>query len=182
MKKSSFMSLNPPLDRKLVMGLVGGAGGFIGRVHAMAATMDGRARLAAGALSSDCVKARDAAADFAIPPERAYSSHREMLATESGLPPGKCIDFVAIATPNDTHFTIAKAFVEAGFNVICEKPLTVDLGQSNQLAELVGRIGVVFAVMHNYTGYPLVRQARDMVRSGELGSIHAVRAGYLQGS
>jgi predicted dehydrogenase len=182
MKKSSSMPLNPPLDRRLVMGLVGGAGGFIGRVHAMAAVMDGQAQLAAGALSSDRVKARDAAADFAIRPERAYGSYQEMLAAESRLPPGQRIDFVSITTPNDTHFTIAKAFVEAGFNVICEKPLTVDLDQASRLAELVGRIGVVFAVMHNYTGYPLVRQARDMVRGGELGNIHAVRAGYLQGS
>jgi predicted dehydrogenase len=148
----------------------------------MAATMDGRAQLAAGALSSDRVKAQDAAADFAILPDRAYGSYQEMLAAESGLPPGQRIDFVAIATPNDSHFRIAKTFVEAGFNVICEKPLTVDLDQANQLAELVRRVGVVFAVMHNYTGYPLVRQARDMVRGGELGSVHAVRAGYLQGS
>jgi predicted dehydrogenase len=182
MKKSSSMSLNPPLDRKLVMGLVGGAGGFIGRVHAMAASMDGRAFLAAGALSSDPAKARAAAADFDIPPERAYDSFQDMVAAESRLPPGQRIDFVSIATPNDTHFEIAKAFVEAGFNVVCEKPMTVDLEQARTLAELVEQAGVVFAVMHNYTGYPLVRQAREMVLDGELGEIHAVRVGYLQGS
>jgi predicted dehydrogenase len=176
------MSLNPPLGRKLLMGLVGGAGGFIGRVHAMAAMLDGRAVLVAGALSSDPKKAQDAAADFDIPPERAYGSFREMLTAESRLPPGQRVDFVSIATPNDTHFEIAKEFVEAGFNVVCDKPLTVDLEQAKILAALVQQAGVVFAVMHNYTGYPLVRQARDMVRGGELGEIHAIRAGYLQGS
>jgi predicted dehydrogenase len=176
------MSLNPPLGRKLVMGLVGGAGGFVGRVHAMAAMLDGRAFLAAGALSSDPMRARAAAADFDIPPERAYGSFREMVAAESRLPPGQRIDFVSIATPNDTHFEIAKAFVDAGFNIVCDKPLTVDLEQARTLGELVKQAGVVFVVMHAYTGYPLVRQARDMIRGGELGEIHAIRAGYLQGS
>ncbi|HMF11987.1 MAG TPA: Gfo/Idh/MocA family oxidoreductase [Gemmataceae bacterium] len=174
--------MNLPLERKLVMGLVGGAGGFIGRVHAMAAMLDGRAVLAAGALSSDPDKARAAAADFDILPERAYGSYQEMVAAESLLPPGRRIDFVSIATPNHTHFAIAKAFVEAGFNVVCDKPLTVNAEQARNLAGLVAHTGVVFAVMHNYTGYPLVRQMRDLVRGGELGPIHAVRAGYLQGS
>jgi predicted dehydrogenase len=176
------MALNPPLGRKLIMGLVGGAGGFIGRVHAMAAMLDGRAVLEAGALSSDPKRAREAAADFDIPPHRAYGSFQDMIAAESKLPPGQRVDFVSIATPNDTHFEIAKAFVGTGFNVICDKPLTVDLEQARTLAALVQRVGVVFAVMHNYTGYPLVRQARDMIRAGELGEIHAIRAGYLQGS
>ncbi len=176
------MPLNPPLGRKLNMGLVGGAGGFIGRVHATGACLDGRARLVAGALSSDPAKARAAAEQFAIAPERAYGSYREMLAAESRLPPGERIDFVSIATPNDTHFEIARAFVEAGFHVVCDKPLTVDLEQAQTLASLVKQTRIVFAVMHNYTGYPLVRLARDMVLQGELGRIHAVRAGYLQGS
>jgi predicted dehydrogenase len=181
-KEQRIMSLNPPLSRKLVMGLIGGAGGFIGRVHAAAAMLDGRAYLAAGALSSDPRKARAAAADFDILPERAYGSFQEMVAAESRLPPGQRVDFVSIATPNDTHFKIAKAFVDAGFNVVCDKPLTVDLEQARALGELVQRARVVFGVMHNYTGYPLVRQARDMVRGGELGEIHAIRASYLQGS
>jgi predicted dehydrogenase len=176
------MSLNPPLGRKLNMGLIGGAGGFIGRVHATGACLDGRARLVAGALSSDPAKARAAAEEFAIAPERAYGSYREMLAAESRLPPGERIDFVSIATPNDTHFEIARSFAEAGFHVVCDKPLTVDLEQAQALARLVKQSGIVFAVMHNYTGYPLVRLARDMILQGELGKIHAVRAGYLQGS
>ncbi|HZT78785.1 MAG TPA: Gfo/Idh/MocA family oxidoreductase, partial [Gemmataceae bacterium] len=176
------MAINPPLGRKLRMGLVGGGGGFIGRVHAVAATMDGRAVLAAAALSSDPEKARAAAADFGIPPERAYGSYREMVEKESALPPGERIDFASVATPNHTHFEIAKAFAEAGFNVMCDKPLTLTLEQAEELAKVVQRAGVVFAVTHNYTGYPLVRQARDLIRAGELGDINAVRTSYLQGS
>ncbi|HEY7152558.1 MAG TPA: Gfo/Idh/MocA family oxidoreductase [Gemmataceae bacterium] len=176
------MSVNAPLNRKLRMGLVGGGGGFIGRVHALAATLDQRAILTAGALSSDLARARALAPDFDIPPERAYGSFQEMVATESRLPPGERIDFVSIATPNHTHFEIARAFLAGGFNVLCDKPMTFDLKQAEELAGIVERAGVVFAVTHNYTGYPLVRQARDMLRDGELGEIHALRAGYLQGS
>jgi predicted dehydrogenase len=176
------MPINPPLNRKLRMGLVGGGGGFIGRVHVLAAALDNRAILAAGALSSDPAKARSMAGDFDIPPERAYGSYQAMIAAEARLPPGERIDFVSIATPNHTHFDIARAFIEGGFNVLCDKPMTFDLEQAEELARMVARAGVVFAVTHNYTGYPLVRQARDIVRGGELGEIHAVRACYLQGS
>jgi predicted dehydrogenase len=175
------MSVNPPLNRKLRMGLVGG-GGFIGRVHVLAATLDNRAFLTAGALSSDPAKARSLSPDFDISPERAYGSYQEMIAMEARLPPSERIDFVSIATPNHTHFDIARAFVEGGFNVLCDKPMTFNLAQAEELTGIVERAGVVFAVTHTYTGYPLVRQARDMARSGELGEIHAVRACYLQGS
>ncbi len=176
------MPVNPPLNRKLRMGLVGGGGGFIGRVHALAATLDNRAILTAGALSSDPVKAKALAPDFDLPPERAYGSYSEMLAAEARLSPDERIDFVSIATPNHTHFEIARAFVEGGFNVLCDKPMTFDLAQAEELAGIVARAGVVFAVTHNYTGYPLVRQAREMIRGGELGEIHAIRVCYLQGS
>jgi len=176
------MPLNPPLQRKLRMGLVGGAGGFIGKVHHLSATLDHRAILAAGALSSDPVKARGMAADFDLPAARAYGSYHEMVAAEAALPLEQRLDLVAIATPNHTHFEIARAFVEAGFNVMCDKPMTIDLEQARELARIVGRSGVIFAVMHTYTGYPLVRQARDMIRAGLLGEIHAVRVCYLQGS
>jgi predicted dehydrogenase len=176
------MATNPPLDRKLRMGLVGGGqGAFIGRVHATAAVLDNRAALVAGALSSDPAKARSSAPDYDIPPERAYGSYQEMLAGESKRPAAERIDFVSIATPNHTHFEIARAFVEAGFNVMCDKPMTLDLAQAEELARVVQKSGVVFAVTHNYTGNPLVRQARDMVKSGELGEINAVRACYIQG-
>ncbi len=176
------MPTNAPLHRKLRMGLVGGGqGAFIGRVHATAAILDNRAVLVAGALSSDPAKAKASAPDYDIKPERAYGSVKDMVAAEAKLPADQRIDFVSVATPNHTHFEIARAFAEAGFNVMCDKPMTFDLGQAEELARIVQKTGVVFAVTHNYTGYPLVRQARDMVRAGELGEINALRAVYLQG-
>ena len=176
------MSTNGALNRKLRMGLVGGGqGSFIGRVHCTAAVLDNRAALVAGALSSDPQKAKASAPDYDIPPQRAYGSYKEMLAAELKLPAAERIDFVTVATPNHTHFEIAKAALEAGFNVVCDKPLTFDLAQAEQLAKVVDESGAVFAVSHNYTGYPLVRQARQMVLSGELGEINAVRACYMQG-
>lgn len=176
------MATNAPLNRKLRMGLVGGGqGAFIGRVHATAAILDNRAALVAGALSSDAKKAKESAPDYDIKPERAYGSYQELIAGEAKLPASERIDFVTVATPNHTHFEIAKACAEAGFNVMCDKPLTFDLAQAEELAKVVQKSGVVFAVTHNYTGYPLVRQARDMVRAGELGEINAVRAFYIQG-
>src|SRR5438477_7911290 len=176
------MPLNAPLNRKLRMGLVGGGqGSFIGRVHSIAAVMDHRAALVAGALSADPAKSKASAADYDIRPERAYGSYKDMVEAEKKLPADQRIDFVSVATPNNTHFEIAKAFVEAGFNVMCDKPLTFDLAQAEELARVVQKSGVVFGVTHNYTGYPLVRQARDMVLAGELGEINAVRAFYIQG-
>jgi predicted dehydrogenase len=176
------MSINAPLNRKLRMGLVGGGqGAFIGKVHSIAGTLDNRAELVAGALSSDPAKAKASAPDYGIPDSRAYGSYKEMIAGELKLPADQRIDFVAITTPNHTHFEIAKGFIEAGFNVVCDKPLTFDLSQAEELAKLVQKTGVVFAVTHTYTGYPLVRQAREMVRAGELGEINAIRAFYIQG-
>ncbi len=176
------MGINSPLNRKLRMGLVGGGqGAFIGRVHATAAILDNRAEVVAGALSSDPAKAKASAPDYDIPAARAYGSYEEMVAAECKLPESERIDFVSIATPNHTHFEIAKAFAEAGFNVMCDKPMTFDLAQAEELARIVAKTGVVFALSHNYTGYPLVRQARDMVRSGEVGEISAIRASYIQG-
>lgn len=176
------MGVNAPLNRKLRMGLVGGGqGAFIGRVHATAAILDSRAVLVAGALSADPAKAKASAPDFDIGANRAYGSYQEMAAAEAKLPAEQRVDFVTVATPNHTHFEIAKAFAEAGINVMCDKPLTFDLAQAEELAKVVQKSGVVFAVTHNYTGYPLVRQARDMVKSGELGEINAVRAFYVQG-
>jgi predicted dehydrogenase len=164
------------------MGLIGGGqGAFIGRVHATAAIMDNRAALVAGALSSDPARAKASAPDYDIKPERAYGSYQEMVAAESKLPASERIDFVTVATPNHTHYEISKAFAEAGFNVMCDKPLTFDLAQAEELAKVVQKTGVVFGVTHNYTGYPLVRQAREMVKAGELGEINAIRAFYIQG-
>src|SRR5437667_6026593 len=124
------MATNAPLNRKLRMGLIGGGqGAFIGRVHATAAILDNRAVLVAGALSADAAKAKASAPDYDIKPERAYGSYLEMVQAEAKLPESERIDFVTVATPNHTHFDIAKAFAQAGFNVMCDKPMTFDLAQ-----------------------------------------------------
>ena len=176
------MAINEPLNRKLRMALVGGGqGAFIGRVHATAAIMDNRAVLVAGALSSDPARAKASAPDYDIKQDRAYGSYKELVAAEAKLPAGERVDFISIATPNHTHFEIARAAAEAGFNIMCDKPMTFDLAQAEELAKIVQKTGVVFGLTHNYTGYPLVRQARDMIKAGELGEINAVRAVYVQG-
>ncbi len=175
------MATNGELNRKLRMALVGGGqGAFIGRVHCTAAVLDNRAALVAGALSSNPERAKASAPDYAIPDDRAYGSYQELLEAEKARDDDG-VDFVSIATPNHTHYEIAKAAVEAGFNVICDKPLTFDLAQAEDLVQVVENSDVVFAVTHNYTGYPLVRQAREMIQSGELGEIQAVRVAYIQG-
>ncbi|HJZ94500.1 MAG TPA: Gfo/Idh/MocA family oxidoreductase [Gemmataceae bacterium] len=174
------MATNAPLNRKLRMGLIGGGqGAFIGRVHATAGVLDNRAALVAGALSGDPAKAKASAPDYDIAPDRAYGSYKEMADAEAKRPDK--VDFVSVATPNHTHFEIAKTFAEAGCNVICDKPMTFDLKQAEALMEVVKKTGVVFGLTHNYTGYPLVRQAREMVLNGDLGEINAIRACYIQG-
>jgi predicted dehydrogenase len=176
------MATNGALGRKLRMGIVGGGqGSFIGRVHVTAAVLDNRAALVAGALSSDPERAKASAADYDIDLSRAYGSYQEMFDRERALPADKRIDFVSIATPNHMHFPVAKAAVEAGFHCVCDKPLTLTLKEAEDLAAIVQKSNVVFAVTHNYTGYPLVRQAREMIPSGELGEIQAIRAEYIQG-
>ena len=176
------MATNGTLGRKLRMGIVGGGqGSFIGRVHVTAAVLDNRAALVAGALSSDPARAKASASDYDIDPARAYGSFQEMFDAERKLPGDRRIDFVSIATPNHMHFPVAKAAVEAGFHVVCDKPLTLTLAEAEELAKVVAKSPVVFAVTHNYTGYPLVRQARQMILAGELGEIQAIRAEYIQG-
>ncbi|MFO0867829.1 MAG: Gfo/Idh/MocA family oxidoreductase [Pirellulales bacterium] len=176
------MATNGPLNRKLRMGLVGGGqGSFIGRVHATAAVLDNRAALVAGALSSNPEKAKASAPDYDIPAARAYGSYQELIERELALPATERIDFISVTTPNHTHYEIAKAAVQAGINVVCDKPMTFDLAQAEDLARVVDQSNVVFALTHNYTGYPLVRQAREMILNGDLGEINAVRACYIQG-
>lgn len=173
---------NGSLNRKLRMALVGGGqGSFIGRVHATAAVLDNRAALVAGALSSNAERAKASAPSYDICESRAYTSIGDLVEKESALPADERIDFLSVATPNHTHFDIAKAAVEAGFNVICDKPMTFDFAQAEELVKTVEASEVVFAVSHNYTGYPLVRQAREMILSGELGEIQAIRSNYIQG-
>jgi predicted dehydrogenase len=176
------MAVNPPLNRKLRMALVGGGqGAFIGRVHCTAAVLDNRATLVAGALSADPAKAKASAPDYDIAPERAYGSYQELVAGEAKRPANDRVDFISITTPNHLHFPVAQACAEAGFNVICDKPMTLTLQEAEELAQIVQRTGIVFALTHNYTGHPLVRQAREMIQAGEVGEINAVRAFYIQG-
>lgn len=173
---------NGPLKRKLRMGLVGGGvGSFIGKVHSIGACLDNRAVVVAGAFSSSPEKSKASAQDYDVASSRAYGSSAELFATESALPADQKIDFVSVTTPNHTHYEIAKAALEAGFHVVCDKPMTFDFAQAEDLAKVVAKSGKVFAVTHNYTGYPLVRQAREMILNGELGEIQAIRSNYIQG-
>ena len=170
---------NGSLNRKLRMALCGGGmGSFIGRVHATAAVLDNRAALVAGALSSNPERSKASAPAYDIAQDRAYGSIHDLVEKEAELPEDERIDFVSVATPNHTHFEIAKAAVEAGYNVICDKPMTFDLAQAEELLAAVEASDVVFAVSHNYTGYPLVRQAREMILGGELGEINAIRSKF----
>ncbi len=170
------------LNRKLRMGMVGGGrDAFIGAVHRAAAHLDGRIELVAGAFSSDPEKSRLSGADLRLDQSRVYESFAEMAAREAALPEGERIDFVTIVTPNHMHFPVAKTFLEAGFHVVCDKPMTHSLEEAMALRDLVVASGRVFALTHNYTGYPMVKQARHMVCSGELGCIRKIVAEYPQG-
>jgi predicted dehydrogenase len=159
----------------------GGPGAFIGAVHRRAATMDGLAELVAGAFSSDAEKSRRQGRELFLSPGRVYGSFEEMADREASLPEGERIDFVSIVTPNNTHFAIAKSFIERGIHVVCDKPMTTTLEDAEELCRLVERHDVVFALTHNYTGYPMVKQARELVRQGRLGTIRKIVAEYPQG-
>lgn len=161
------------------LGMVGGGqGAFIGGVHRIAARLDGEFALVAGALSSDPDRAKASAAELGLDPKRSYGSFAEMAKAEAGRADG--IEAVAIVTPNHVHYPAAKAFLEAGIHVICDKPLTSTLDDAKQLAAAVEKSGRLFILTHNYTGYPMVRQARAMVAAGELGDIRVVQAEYPQ--
>jgi predicted dehydrogenase len=165
--------------RRLRLGMVGGGrGAFIGAVHRIAARLDDRYELVAGALSADPIRAKDSAADLHISPDRAYADFSEMAERESKRPDG--IDVVAIVTPNHLHAAPAKAFLGHGIHVICDKPLTSTMDDAESLAAAVKKSGLIFGLTHNYTGYPLVRQAREMVAAGELGEIRLVHVEYAQ--
>jgi len=164
------------------MGMVGGGrGAFIGGVHRMAARLDGEIDLVAGCFSSDPAKSKASGADLHLDPARVYSSFAEMAKAEAALPADRRIDFVSIVTRNNTHFAVAKAFLEAGIHVVCDKPLCFTLKEGRQLREIVRKTGLVFALTHNYTGYPMVKEAREWVRAGKLGRLLKVVVEYPQG-
>jgi predicted dehydrogenase len=166
-------------NRRLRLGMVGGGpGAFIGAVHRIAARLDDHFDLVAAALSSNPERSRAGALELHITPERAYGSFSEMAVAEAKRPDR--IDAVSIVTPNHLHFAPAKAFLEAGIHVICDKPLTTTVEDALALAEIVRRSGLIFGLTHNYTGYPLVRQAREMIEAGEVGRIRVVQVEYAQ--
>src|SRR5438034_6734286 len=172
-------SVTDAVNRRLRLGMVGGGpGGFIGAVHRMAARLDDHFELVAAALTSDPQRSRAAALDLHIPAERAYGSFAEMAAAEAKRPDR--IDAVSIVTPNHVHFGPAKAFLEAGIHVICDKPLTTTVEDAVALAGIVKKSGLIFGLTHNYTGYPVVRQAREMIQAGELGKIREVQVEYAK--
>ncbi|MBB3999968.1 Gfo/Idh/MocA family protein [Aureimonas pseudogalii] len=164
---------------RIRLGMVGGGqGAFIGAVHRIAARLDDRYTLVAGALSSDPARAHASAVDLGLDPARAYDSFAAMAEAEAKRPDG--IEAVSIVTPNHMHAPAAKAFLEAGIHVICDKPLSLTVAEAEELVALQRRTGRIFAVTHNYTGYPLVRQARAMVAAGELGKLRLVQVEYPQ--
>ncbi|MDE2732268.1 MAG: Gfo/Idh/MocA family oxidoreductase [Bacteroidota bacterium] len=169
-----------PLGRKLRYGMVGGGpGAFIGAVHRMAAALDGTMELVAGAFSSDAARSREQGAELGLSSDRVYGSFSEMAAAEAQRPDG--IDFVSIVTPNHMHFPVAKVFLEHGFHVVCDKPMTNTLADAEELCHLVAGQDCVFALTHNYTGYPMVKQARTMVADGKIGTVRKIIVEYPQG-
>ena len=169
-------------SRKLRYGMIGGGrGAFIGAIHRIAARMDGQAELVAGAFSSDPARSRASGEDLYLDPARVYASYADMAEAESKKPAGQRLDFVVIVTPNHQHFPPAKLFLEKGFNVVCDKPVTFDLKEAVALKKIVAKTRKVFALTHNYTGNAMVKQARDLVRSGKLGPVRKVVVEYPQG-
>jgi len=169
-------------QRVLKMGMVGGGrGAFIGAVHRTAANLDNGVRFTAGALSSTSEKAIASGKDLGLEDRRNYSTWAQMLEGEQKLPPGERIDFVSIVTPNNAHFPVAKAFAQAGFNVVCDKPMVVSSEQARELIATVEKAGVVFGVTYNYSGYPMVKQARSMIAGGAIGVVRKVVVEYNQG-
>lgn len=170
------------MARKIRMGMVGGGrGAFIGAVHRMAAALDGQIELVCGAFSSNPKKSKLSGKDFFLPANRVYSTYAEMIEKERELPLGERMDFVSIVTPNHVHYGPAKMALENGFHVICDKPLCFNMKEAKTLQKLVEKTGLVFALTHNYTGYPMVKQARAMVAKGDIGKVRKVVVEYPQG-
>ena len=170
------------MSRKIRYGMVGGGrGAFIGAVHRIAAAMDQQIELVCGALSSDPERSKASGTDLFLPASRCYGSYQEMIKAEKKLPASERMDFVAIVTPNHMHFPPAKMALENGFHVLSDKPATLNLAQAKKLAEIVKRTGQLYGLTHNYTGYPLVKEARDLIRAGKLGKLRKVVVEYPQG-
>lgn len=168
-------------NRKLRMGMVGGGqGAFIGGVHRMAAALDQQIEMTAGCFSRDYENTKKTGKELYLDESRCYKTYEEMAQNEAKLPENERIDFVSVVTPNKSHFPIAKAFLEAGFHVVCDKPMTYTLDEAKELVEIVEKTGRIFCLTHNYTGHPLVRHARKIVADGEIGTIRKIVVEYLQ--
>ncbi|GAB3571248.1 Gfo/Idh/MocA family oxidoreductase [Spirosoma luteolum] len=164
------------------MGQIGGSlDAFIGAVHRRAAVLDNEIELVCGVFSQSAEKSKATGKALYLPDDRVYTSFEDMIRREKELPEGERMDFVSIVTPNHMHFPPAKLALENGFHVICDKPMTLNLQQAKELAEIVAQTGLVFGLTHNYTGYPMVKEARDMVRNGKLGKLRKVVVEYPQG-
>jgi predicted dehydrogenase len=164
------------------MGMVGGGpGAFIGAVHRIAANTDGQIELVCGAFSSNPEKSKKAGKELYLPENRAYGSFKEMILAEKRLPEGERMDFVSIVTPNHVHFEPAKLALENGFHVVLDKPITFNLKEAKKLKEIVTKTGNLLCLTHTYTGYPMVKQARQMVKSGMFGKIRKIYVEYPQG-
>jgi predicted dehydrogenase len=174
--------MSPRPERKLRYAMVGGGReAFIGSVHRRAMALDGQMELVAGALSSHPDKARASGRDLGLSPERNHGRWEDLLADELTRPAEERIDFVSIVTPNHVHFPVAKAFAAAGIHVVCDKPLVHTREQAEELVRTVEQSGTVFGVTYNYTGYPMVREARELVKRGVLGELRKVVVEYNQG-
>ncbi|MGZ8523595.1 MAG: Gfo/Idh/MocA family protein [Chitinophagaceae bacterium] len=170
------------MNRKLRMGMIGGGpGAFIGGVHRCAAIMDGEIELVCGAFSSDPEKSKQAGEMLSLPPQRIYGSYKEMIRSENSLPVNERMDLVSIVTPNHVHFEPAKLALENGFHVILDKPLAFDLKEALLLQEIASKSQLLFCLTHTYTGYPMVKEARQQVLSGKFGKIRKVYVDYPQG-
>jgi len=168
--------------RKIRMGMVGGGiGAFIGGVHRMAAALDGQIELVCGAFSSSAEKSKKSGEELFLPADRVYGSYAEMIKAEKALPEGERMDFVSIVTPNHVHFGPAKMALENGFHVVSDKPLCFNMDEAHELEALVKKTGLIFALTHNYTGYPMVKQAKWMIKNGDIGEIRKVVVEYPQG-
>lgn len=170
------------MSRKIRYGMVGGGrGAFIGGVHRIAAQIDGQIELVCGAFSSDPEKSKASGRDFFLAENRCYGSFEEMIAKEKALPADQRMDFISIVTPNHMHFAPAKLALENGFHVLSDKPATFTSEQAKELAALVKQTGLTYGLTHNYTGYPLVKEAKAMIAAGKLGKIRKVVVEYPQG-
>jgi predicted dehydrogenase len=170
------------MNRKLRMGMVGGGpGALIGIVHRMAASLDGQIEIVSGAFSSDSEKSRETGRELYLSPDRVYGSYEEMFIREKNLPADRRIDFVSVVTPNHLHFPVAKSALETGFHVLCDKPMTLDLQEARDLKRMVEKTGLLFGLTHNYTGYSMVKEAREIIAAGKLGRVRKVVVEYPQG-